>query len=280
MPFIRNKKTGEVKWVEDAEAPQPPVNPDYQVKSSTVDTQIKQAGADLQGSQLGNEKVLGDITKQNLDISQNPISADDQKFINEMRTGTGNMTTLLRDITGAQKAVDRFRPSPDKGGLYNNLVPEEDDWLPTMLAKKIGQGVAGIDKKGIEDYQTLKSLQEARVLQAQQAQKGPQTESDALRMKLSDVSPSKYSAVNARILAEAQYDALMNQQEPEFYTKWANNHGSINAKNKSGETAGEVWSELYQRGLTQMRSDPRFVKATGGQAPQQDDGWKIEEVQD
>ncbi|NBT33884.1 MAG: hypothetical protein EBT13_18815, partial [Rhodobacteraceae bacterium] len=77
----------------------PPVNPDYQVKSATVPTQIAKAGADLQGSQLGNQKTLGDIVKAQREISQNPISETDQKFINEMRTGTGDMTTLLRDIT-------------------------------------------------------------------------------------------------------------------------------------------------------------------------------------
>lgn len=278
MPYIRNKRTGEVKWVEGVSAT--PVDPDYKVKSATVDTQINQAGADLQGKNLGNTKTLGDIVNQRREISQNPISETDQKFINEMRTGTGDMTTLLRDITAAQTAVDRFQPGPDKGALYENLVPEENDWLPTVGVKKLGRFVAGIDDQGIKDYQRLKSLQESRVLQNQQAQKGPQTESDALRMKLADISPSKDSSVNAAILAEAQFDALMNQQEPEFYTKWANKYGSVNAKNKQGRTAGEVWAEAYTKGLKQMRSDPRYINATGGKTPpSSDDGWKIEEVQ-
>lgn len=260
----------------------PPVNPDYQVKSATVPTQIAKAGADLQGSQLGNQKTLGDIVKAQREISQNPISETDQKFINEMRTGTGDMTTLLRDITAAQNAVDRFKPNPDRGVLFNNLVPEEDDWLPTAWAKKAGRGIAGISDQEVKDFQTLKSLQEARVLQAQQAQKGPQTEADALRMKMSDVSPAKAAQVNARILAEAQFDALMNQKEPEFYTIWANTWGSINAKNSRGETAGQVWAREYDKRLKQMRSDPRYIRATGATPPKSggNDGWQIEEVRD
>lgn len=276
MPYLRNKRTGETVWVDPPQGGVGPAAPDFPFKGP-------QAGANVNKTVADTEKTMGDITKQQREIAQNPVSADDQKFINEMRTGTGDMTTLIRDITAAQQSVDRFKPSPDRGSYFNNVVPDDDDGWISLIGKKLGRGMAsitgnGISDQEIEDFQRLKGLQEARVLQQAQAQKGPQTESDALRMKLADISPSKSVNVNAQILAETQYDAMMNQQEPEFYAKWANKYGSTNSQNPEGRTAGEVWADHYAQGLEAMRSDPRYKRVAEPKTQTADDGWQIEEV--
>lgn len=194
-------------------------------------------------------------------LTQNPISEKDQAMINAMRLNQGDLPGVLRDITGAQAAVDRFQPSPGKGALYSLGVPEDDDWAITAGLKNL-VGLA-LPEQGKQDYQTLRGLQNQGVLNAQLAQKGPQTESDAARMKLVGVSPNKATGTNAQLLAEQQYDTMMKNQRPAFFEYWANKLGSTHALNGARKSADQVWTEQYQRGLQQMRNGPGYRAAQG-----------------
>lgn len=233
---------------------------------------------DTIGSKLDNEKAGQEIITARRHNQQNPISVEDQKYINKQRETVGDMPRLIRDITGAARAVDRFQPAPGRGTMIGAGVPEDNDWLPTVLAKKLYGMTLGDQEK--KDYQTITGLQNQQVLNSQIPQKGPQTESDALRMKLANISPNKNVGPNAVILAESQYDAMMAQNRPEFYTRWANRLGSVNAMDKQGRTAGEVWAAEYARGLKRLRADPRYKKVAGDRAPKPKDGWSIERIED
>lgn len=317
MPYIRNKRTGETIFVPDEPASpqgipigmQDPAMP-YKAQGAALDNQSKVAGMqnDAQRIALERERVrLAQMAQGNAataaqqtheikqrDVRQNPISDRDQTLINGMRGQQGDLSGVLRDIAAAQDAVKRFSPSPARGRLFSMGVPEEDDWAVTAAAKNLfGLALPDQDK---EDYQRLVGLQSQGVLNSQIAQKGPQTESDAARMKLANVSPNKDVRVNADILAEQQYDTLMKQSRAGFYETWANNLGSTHAINGQGKTADQVWAEQYDRGLRQMREKTNARRSTGAprkgggtsmgwygvpkDAPRKGGDWKIERVPD
>lgn len=279
MPYLRNKRTGETVFVPDQGggpqggiAPNPLRVQDAQAGIGKTIADTTKIQTDTIGSGLDNQKTIGDIAKQRKELAQNPIGEKDQTFINTMREESSAMPELIGQMQAASTAVGRFKPSATRGALFNNIMPEDDDWLPTALAKTAGRWFT--DDKSEEDYQTLRSLQEGQALVKQQAQKGPQTEADTARIKASGVSPSKGAGPNALTLAEGTYNARLAQIKPEFYTKWANNFGSINAPNHEGKTAGEVWGKIYQDGLNKMRQGKGYRAAQSGQrpAPQQSSG--------
>lgn len=284
MARYRDKVTGEI-----IEVPDRPASIPIGMQDPAMDMRAPKAGAELENTRANTQRTLssienererlalarqaaansqsaaqraGEINARNM--RQNPLSAADQAFINKMRTELGDMPAVLRDITAAQRAVDDFQPYPGKGILYSAGTPTDDDGPISGTMKGIVG--AALPDKSQEDYQTLSRLQNASVLNAQIAQKGPQTESDAVRMKLTSVSPNKSVRPNAELLAENQYDAMLKMERPAFYTYWANKLGSTQALNSKGQTADQVWNAQYQRGLQRMRRDPRFKGETLGNA--------------
>lgn len=271
MTYLRNKRTGEIIKVPDT-APRTVGTPDPTKIAGAAKAQNEAdasvyaaptAAADLRGRTLSNTKTVGDIANQNRVARQNPISEKDQTFINQMRDDSSSMPEFIGQLQAAAKAVDRFNPSPNRGAMFGSVMPEDNDWPTTALAKGFGRWFTSDQAQ--EDYQTLRALQEGQALVKQQAQKGPQTEGDVARIKASGVSPTKNVGPNALLLAEAYYNARLQQIKPEFYTKWANSFGSVNAPNHEGKTAGEVWAEIYQNGLKKMRQGKGYRAAQGGQ---------------
>lgn len=249
---------------------QMPAKPTFDLERPKTLAEIGQTGAQTNNTQANTQRTvvqtrgdqLDNSTKQK-NLSQNPISDRDQAMINTMRLGQGDLPGVLKDITAAQAAVDRFKPAPGRGSSYSWAVPEDNDWPITAWAKNRVADVAGITQEDKDAYQTLLGLQNQGVLNSQLAQKGPQTESDAARMKLTGVSPNKGTNTNAQLLAEQQYDVMMKQQRPGFYEYWANRLGSTHALNGSRQSADQVWNDQYQRGLQKLRSSPSYRAVSG-----------------
>jgi hypothetical protein len=78
------------------------------------------------------------------------------------------------------------------------------------------------------------------VLGEQILQKGPQTESDAARMQLTEISPSKSTNVNREIIEAGKHKANRVRAKAAFYTKFANHYG-LNGVNPKGMTADQLW---------------------------------------
>lgn len=242
------------------------------VQGAVADIEGKQAGT--QGQILQNQRIpvqtQGDALSNEearRKLTQNPISEKDQDFINKLRESAASIPQTIGTINSSAGAIDRFNPSQGKGALYGMFQAEDNDWPTTSAAKGIGR--LFLDDQGVKDYEDLRSLQEKQVLNTQVEQKGPQTESDAARTKLSQIAPNKSKETNARLVGEAMYNAKMGAYKPSFYTQWANRFGSINAVNKSGKTADEVWTQVYNKNYP-----------VGGKAkkPPENDGWKIERL--
>lgn len=258
--------------------PQMPSDPAYPYKGQAAATDINNTRASTNRTVVQTRGDTLDNQSKVRTLRQNPLSDKDQALINSMRLSQGDLSGVLRDITAAQGAVDRFQPSPGKGVDYAASVPTDDDgWLGARI-KGINGWFNGVTPQGVEDYQTLLGLQNQSVLNSQIAQKGPQTESDAIRMKLAGVSPNKDVRPNAQLLAEQQYDLMMKQARPGFYVNWANRLGSTQALNAQGKTADDVWNEQYRRGYERMRRDPRYNGKGPPRKPAPGKGWKVERI--
>ncbi len=277
MPFMRNKRTGEMVEVDASgtpvsRGPQMPGDPTFPTKGPQAVATLGKTTADTSNTNANTTRTVvqtqGDVLnneKTERTLQHTPISTEDQAFINKMREGQGDLASVLRDITGAQAAVDRFQPSPGRGMRYEAGTAGDGDGLLSTLAK----GAIGMflpdDKQ--EAYQTLAGLQNQSVSNIQSTQAGPQTEADAIRYKLSGVSPKKDIGPNAQLLAEQQYDVLMKQSRPGFYETWANKLGSTHALNGQGKSADQVWNEHYSSGLQKMRGDQRYRNVAGAPKP-------------
>lgn len=272
MPYVRSKVTGEVVEVDASGRPvgraQPPRDPTFPYQAPKAQADIAQSQAGTVNTQVSTQRTLGQMVGDALanetaakTLAQNPISAADQAFINKQREGAQGINKLISDIDAGASTVDRFQPAPGKGILYGAGTPTDDDYATTVLAKKLVGEFLPDDQQ--ENWQRLTGLQNSAVLAGQQQQAGVQTEGDALRQKLTAISPNKSVRVNAQVLADARYDAGMAQQRPGFYTFWANQNGSLNALNKDGKSADQVWNEFYQQGLAKMRRSPTYTGRAG-----------------
>lgn len=266
MPTLRNRRTGETVFVPDNPAPRGGV---YQ--PATAPFQVPQAAANVENTRAQTNAANARTAVMQRDTAlkereferdsrRAPLSPQDQTFINSLREQAAAMPELAGRITTAAKAVDRFKPTPGRGQAFNMTYPEANDYPITALSKTIGRAFQSPESE--RDYQTLRAMQEGLVLNTQQAQKGPQTESDAARMKAANISPTLSVEANALLAADALFNAKMAEKKPDFYTKWANHHGSLGTLGKDGRSVDQAWAETYQRGLNKLRSDPRYSRLT------------------
>lgn len=231
---------------------------------------IARTGVNIVGDKLSNAKTVQDMRKGG------GLSEQDQTFLNNMRAQIGGIDETVSILGNAARLVDRFGTSPQKERRTRWGTEEADKTGPISgTLDWIGSKLFSAKPQDQEDWQQLKGLQNDAVLLKQQAQKGPQTESDAIRMQLASMSPDKYGRVNAQILGNTMLQARLSQMKPGFYTKWAQENGSVNAVNRNGKTADQMWKTLADRARNDfMRSNT--PKRTS--KPAQNDGWKIEEV--
>lgn len=236
--------------------------------------QQAQQQAALSGTQLNNNRTAvqtqGDAlqnVRTGQQVAQNPISPDDAKIIQAMRDQLGDMSSVLDDLRNAANVVDRFHPGPSRAATVNSAVtPPEAKWGDSLVPKAM-KWWNGVSDQDISDYQTLMRYRNAQVLQAQKEQKGPQTESDAIRMAMTGISPDKNASVNAKIISDQIFRGMLAQQKPAFWVNWATKHGSINAVS-NGQTVDQAWNALVNSRTRKYNSDPRISRLSKpGNAP-------------
>lgn len=166
------------------------------------------------------------------------LSVQDNKALNEMRDGHSAGLKVNRDYREIAKMLDRGRVTPDNAGLLKAFIPEEGGGFFDWIGGKIGNNF--IDQQTKDDFNTFKSLQSGRVMDAQIAQKGPQTEADAARLQLAEVSPYKSKQANLGVMMRGMADATLAKRKLPFMQKWANKYG-LNGVDPRGRTADEAW---------------------------------------
>lgn len=271
MGWKRNKVTGEVVFVPDSGAPQPwigkPADPTLPYQAPQAEANVRQTEAQIAATRQRNA-----IDAQNQQITADkearsrrtyPISKEDAAIIDRYRQNADVARRASMELLTAGQSVDRFGSGPERARDVKRSMVTEDDGLLEQFGRNIYGAVAGVSDQDVSDYQDLDRLRQSRVATIQAEQKGPQTESDALRYMKSTFGPDKSVEVNARSLAEANYNAVLDKRKPDFYTKWANNFGSLSAVNRQGKTADEVWQEAAQKGWQTFTQGPKGRKLYG-----------------
>lgn len=207
-------------------------------------------------------KTVADTTRTQQEIRQYSVSKEDQARIDAMRQTIGNIDEVIRDIRNGAKAIDRFGGGPGKAFVSRVATPKADpekSGLWDQLGGKVFGGLVSEQDK--RDYQLLEYLKNRAVLSAQIAQKGPQTESDAVRMAMTGIQPGNYKEANAKILGEAMLRAQLLQRKPGFYTRWAQKYGSLTGLDPKGRSVDDAWNlmatDAFRR--NQSRGDPSLV---------------------
>lgn len=195
------------------------------------------------------------------------LSPQDAKALNEMRetsAASGNVADLT---VRARDAAQRLKTGPYRGRVLDAFIPEEGGGFFDAVGGIIGAPF--IDAQTVTDFQSLKALQNDLVLTKQLEQKGPQTESDAARLKLSQVSPYKSLEANEALLGPALTNAISGKNRVSFYTKWANQNG-LNGLDAQGRSADEVWGGMLDAARGKQQAAVRAGKpmlGVAGDAP-------------
>jgi hypothetical protein len=175
------------------------------------------------------------------------MSPTAQKFLNELSTEAAAANETSRFYDRAKNAVSTLKPGPYRGTFLDMAIPTENggffDKLGAVLIGGPARVTGAITPKEVDAYQTLRGLQSEQVLGKQLLQKGPQTESDAARLQLTEISPQKSTATNEQVIAQGQRKAKRVQAKSIFYSRWANKYGGPNQANPEGMTADEVWNK-------------------------------------
>lgn len=197
------------------------------------------------------------------------MSAQAQKFLNELQTQAQSAAETKAQYRSADASIRRLKPGPWRGAFLDAAIPEEGGGLlDRMGAVAIGgpaKLLGAVTDQDVQDFQRLKGLGSARVLEGQIAQKGPQTESDAARLALTEISPYKKPDVNAQIIRSGEAKADRALARAPFYTQWANKFG-LNGVNERGQSV----EQAFQEQLTRSTS-----AAPPPAAAPRNDGWSL-----
>lgn len=174
------------------------------------------------------------------------FSPQAQSFLNDLSTQASESAETRRMYERAEGAVNTLRPGPNRGRFLEIATPEEGggffDTLGAALVGGPARLIGAITPQDTNAYQSLKALQSENVLGKQILQKGPQTESDAARLQLTEISPSKSGKVNKEIIEAGKRKTDRVRAKAIFYTKFANKYG-LNGTSPNGFTADQLWNQ-------------------------------------
>ena len=168
-----------------------------------------------------------------------PLSVQDNNALNGMRGENSAALSVNRDYRDVARTLDRTNWSPAYAKWLDMWVPEEKgggimDTLGGLI------GAPFLSNQTVTDFQNLKGLQSKRVMDAQIAQKGPETEADAARLQLAEVSPFKTKQANVQLMRRGMADATLAKMKLPFFQKWAGKYG-LNGLNEKGISADQAW---------------------------------------
>lgn len=187
--------------------------------------------------------------------SRSGQSPEEQKKLNELDVSAGDAAEIHNIYSRARGAVSRLQPGPFRGALLDATIPTEQTGplgrVGAALLAPITRWTGAVTDQNVNDYQTIKGLQSERVQALQRMQKGVQTEGDAARYMLGDISPNKSLDVNKQIIAAGDAKASRIQGRAAFYTQWANKYG-LNGVDENGNSV----EQSFQKTLPQQSAAP------------------------
>lgn len=183
------------------------------------------------------------------------LTVQDRNSLNALlgQAASANETKIQYDSAG--KAIKDFAPGPWKGAFYDAMLPQEGGGFMDKVGAMIGaplRAIGALPQKQIDAYQRLKGLSSERVLEGQIAQKGPQTDSDAARLQLTEISPYKSADANEQVIQSGAAKADRAMARAPFYTQWANKYG-LNGVDENGASVEQAFQAQGNRGFKVIR---------------------------
>jgi len=193
------------------------------------------------------------------------MSVQAQNFLNNLSQQAADAGETRRVYERARQDVKTLQPGPYRGALMQAATPEDNGgFFDRLGAIAIGgplRLIGAITPQETEAYQHMRGLQSQQVLQAQLAQKGPQTESDAARMMLTELSPGKTAAVNNDVINKGISKADRARAKSIFYSHFANKWG-LNGVSPHGYTADQLWASDGDRITKSLFGTPQNSTST------------------
>jgi len=195
------------------------------------------------------------------------LSPQEQKYLNDLREQGASGANALSQYQKAAAAIERSEITPYRAAQIESTIPQEGSGF--SAGQRWNRFIYGVDDQEVSDFQYLNGLTSAQVLDRQMEQKGPQTESDAARLKLTEISPFKSQAANAEVIGDGVLRSRMLAGKAPFYTRWANRYG-LNGLDPQGRSADDVWLNALDEAQTELRTK-REARAQTGTALSADD---------
>jgi hypothetical protein len=236
-------------------------------------------------AEIDQEQLLALREKRQKGGDGRKLSPVEQRRLNELSEQGGAAANTLLQYRRADQVLRRSHLTPERSAQIKSSIVPEDAGLFGMIGSKFNRFVNGVSEQEVADFQTLMALQNAQVLDRQLLQKGTQTESDAARLKLTEVSPYKPFEANEAVIRDGMMRSEMATRKPGFYTQWANSYG-LNGLDPSGRSVDQAWDaelkhafgdldmmrNLHQQGVGEISRDDlvefhRFAES--GATPEQ-----------
>lgn len=201
--------------------------------------------------------------------SRSRIPPQDLQALNALRDNARAAQDLERTYNQTRDAVNRLQPGPYRGRFLEAAIPEEEqrgilDSIGSVVVGGPARITGAISPQNVEDFQAVSRARSIGVLARQLQQRGVQTESDAARMALAELSAEHTTDQNNMIIDRGIQAAQRDQARAAYYNAWASRFGGINGtRNSRGQTVDEAWHQFGQAYTNQM------FRSSGGQGQTQ-----------
>lgn len=203
-------------------------------------------------------------------------STQDTRMLNDLSAQAASAAETRQIYDQTKDVIRRFQPNPWKGTIMDIAVPDEKSGFLGRIGAAVVGGPAqlfgAITPQDIDDYQLLRSRQQERVGTRQLEQKGMQTESDAARYMLADISPMKSTNTNLQIADLGTAKAARVQARVSFYSRWRQKYGSLQAVDERGRAVEQAFQDTLQYYKDQITSG-RINRNVGPSNP--GPAWKV-----
>lgn len=196
------------------------------------------------------------------------MSQTDEKFLNTLsdQSRSANETGILYDR--AKEAIQKMHTGPNRGRFMQMMTADEGGGILDTIGAAVGtipRMLGAITPEETQAYQRLKGLQAGNVLTRQLEQKGPQTESDAARLALTEISPSKDEATNMDVITQGRRKVARTKAYNIFAQNFASKWG-VHGTSPHGYTLDQLWASYGDR-ITDSLFPDSVIKPKGGSAP-------------
>lgn len=194
----------------------------------------------------------------------NAYDASANSRMKELSIQAASADRADRIYKNVEASTGRFKTGPVRAAMMDAALPDEKGGFWDRLgAATIGtalRGTGAITNQNVTDFQILKAQQAERTAERQVEQKGPQTEADAARYMLADISPYKTPDANKAIINQGRRAIDLQKGRSNFAIKFANRYG-LNGVDERGRSMEQA-----------------FQESLGVQRPTTDGKWSFERV--